>query len=250
MKICVCLSIGQNPVSGRERMALGDRVALELALSSGAAVSGLYVGPKSPVLNDYLGMGLQHILHIDSTEADIVPLMVSAIKNEGFDLILTGAVAETGLSSGMVPYLLAEELALPILAKVISFERTDGNGLTVVQAEASGKRRVRKGEGTAVLIVDAKAVQPRISTLAGERSGEITSKLASLNLPQEKTFETLPAKKRSARLKAGSGQAKQIASLHTDLSAAAAAQTILEFLQREGHVSELQSMTSDRSDNV
>lgn len=244
MKICVCLSVGQNPVSGRSRMAMNDRVALELALSSSAEVTGLYVGPKNEVQNDYLGMGLTTIEHIDIANADIVPLLVSFITANGFDLVLTGSSSEAGQSSGMVPYLLAEELDVPLLSKVTSFERDDLGALTVIQAEAGGKRRIREGQGMAVLVIDPKAAQPRLSTIAGQRSGKVISKVASADLPVDEPMNSVPAKKRSARLKAGAGQAKQAAPIHTDLSAAEVAKTILEFLQREGHVPALQTMTS------
>lgn len=242
MKICVCLSIGQNPVSGRPRMAASDRVALELALASGAEVTGVHAGPKGDVLRDYLGMGLKQVHHIDSAKADIVPLLAGFIRSEGFDLVLTGASAEAGLSSGMVPYLLAEELSLPLISRVVGIDAKAD--LTVTQAEAGGKRRIRTGAGAAVLVVDAKAAQPRLSTLAVQRSGEVITHSVSSDLPQLPEPASQPARKRSARLKAGSGQAKAAAPIHTDLSAAEAAQTILEFLQAEGHVPALQSITS------
>lgn len=242
MKICVCLSIGQNPVSGRPRMAASDRVALELALASGADVIGVHAGSKIDVLGEYLGMGLKKIHQIDSAKADIVPLLADFIREQGFDLVLTGSSAEAGPCSGMVPYLLAEELSLPLISKVVGIDAT--TGLTVTQAEAGGKRRVRTGAGPAVLVVDAKAVQPRISTIAAQRSGEVITHPVTSDLPQMAELGSQPARKRSARLKAGSGQAKAAAPIHTDLSAAEAAQTILEFLQAEGHVPALQSNTS------
>jgi|GEM_PF-5083587 Electron transfer flavoprotein, beta subunit len=242
MKICVCLSIGQNPVSGRPRMAASDRVALELALASGADVTGVYAGPKSDVLTDYLGMGLKQVHHIDSARADIVPLLVEFIRSGSFDLVLTGTVTEAGLSSGMVPYLLAEELSLPLISRVVGIDARAG--LTITQAEAGGKRRMRTGAGAAILVVDAKAVQPRLSTVAAQRAGEVITHPVVSDLPQLPELTSQPARKRSTRLKAGSGQAKAAAPIHTNLSAAEAAQTILDFLQAEGHVPALQSITS------
>lgn len=249
MKVCVCLSIGRHPVSGNARMAPGDRVALELALSLGAPVTAVHAGPDTAVLRDYLGMGLVEICRIDTGEGDPVPALADFLAKSGADLVFTGMAAEAGVGSGMTPYLLGEALSWPVLSSVTGVALAEG--LELIQAEEGGKRRRRVGSPPAVLAIDPRAVRPRLSTLAASRAGVVTTLAPGSEAPASVPIESVPARKRGARLRPGKTKIQAGAAVHTDLSAQAAARTIIDFLQSEGHLQpSLHPEISDRSKNV
>jgi electron transfer flavoprotein beta subunit len=248
MKICVCLSIGRHPASHRQRMAAGDRIALELALSSGHEAFAVHAGPDSEILKEYLGMGLRELHRLDTGSGEPVSALETFIKQIGADLVLTGSMAEVGSSTGMVPYVLAERLNWPMLAGVVSF--TEADGLQVTQAASGGRRRLRAGKLPAVLAVDPRAARHRISTLAAARAGKIVVHQAPGELAAEALPPSVPAKKRGVRLRPGKVAAHTPSVVRNDLSSQEAARTILEFLRAEGHVAPSQHDNPDRSSNV
>lgn len=248
MKICVCLSIGRNPVSHRPRMAAGDRVALELALSGGHEVFAVHAGPDTEVLKDYLGMGLRELHRIDAGSGDPVEALEAFVKEIGANLVLTGPSSETGGGTGMVPYMLAERLQWPVMSAVVGFTAADR--LEVTQAASGGRRRLRAGKPPAVLVVDPRAGRPRISTLAAARAGKIVVHRATAEPVVEELPPSVPAKKRSVRLRPGKVAARPASVVRKDLSPEEAARTILEFLRTEGHVAPSQHVNPDRSSNV
>ncbi len=248
MKICVCLSIGRHPVSGRARMAEADRVALELALSSRADITAVYAGPDTSVLRDYLGMGVAEIHRIDTGLGDPLGSLASFIKKAKADLVLTGTSAESGMSSGMLPYLLAEALGWPILAGVTGFDLSET--LEVTQIASGGRRRARSGRPPAVLSIDPRAAKPRLSSLAASRSGRVICLAPDTEVPVTEFPASMPARNRSVRLRPGKAGTRSATAIHTDLAAKDAARVILEFLQAEGHFQPPHLKTSDGSTNA
>lgn len=249
MRICVCLSIGRHPASGRARMAPSDRAALELALSSGAAVTALHVGdPKSPVLVDYLGMGLTELVAVNAIGRDAVPAAAQALAQTGAmpDLILTGTRAEAGEGTGLFPYLLAQKLGWP-LATDICGARPAETGIELLQVVPGGRRRRLLGPLPAVLTVAAGALHPRMSTLERQRAGRV------LVLPGDAPLlpapDIRPARKRGARLRPGKGAPASTAgtATHANLSPVAAARLILDTLRAQGLAPGAEPQTTNES---
>jgi hypothetical protein len=114
LDVAVLVSVGRHPLTARTRRADQDARAVEMALSlSGAAVRLIHAGgndaDNQEALRGYLGMGLGGLDLIEqAADADVVPALAEALRDTPPQLVLTGTRAETGESSGLVPYLLAK----------------------------------------------------------------------------------------------------------------------------------------------
>src|SRR3954471_2658462 len=148
--IAVLLSVGSHPASGRARRAPLDAQALELALrllEAGQAtrIHALHAGnPVEPALRDYLGMGLDRLEVLETAPApgtDLVPALTARLRELAPTLILTGAVAEGGEDSGMVPYLIAQALNRTLVPDIVSIEFSDDEA-ALTQALRRGQRRL------------------------------------------------------------------------------------------------------------
>jgi len=68
---------------------------------------------QQTALRSYLGMGLAEMSLLEMpAQADAVLVIAEHLKQKTPDVILTGVRAESGESSGMLPYLLAEHLGM------------------------------------------------------------------------------------------------------------------------------------------
>ena len=138
------VSIGAHPASGRTRRAEQDARAVELGLELvGDNLHVLHAGnPNEPALRAYLGMGLDELHVLEQADgADAVPVLRDYIREAGVQLVLTGSQAETGEGSGMLPYLLAEELGWLLLVGVAQIESIHNGVAQVLQALPRGQRR-------------------------------------------------------------------------------------------------------------
>jgi electron transfer flavoprotein beta subunit len=185
LNILTLVSIGEHPLSGRPRRAEQDARALELGLKLVADnLQVLYIGPaKSPatvcVLKEYLGMGLGQIQVIDvPPQADISNTLLENFKANCPDIILTGGRAENGESSGMIPYLLAEQLNIAIVTSITDIVSIDMlTGLAeVLQALPRGQRRKIKVSLPFVASVDMAAPAPRQSAYGCAMRGQLVVK--------------------------------------------------------------------------
>lgn len=233
MNICVCLSVGRNPVSGRPRMAASDRVALEIALSGVASVSAVHAGdPGDAVLLDYLGMGLTELTVIEAVGRDAVEAIACWLAASSIDLVLTGQSAETGGATGMFPYFLAERLGWPIVKGVCSVASSP-EGASLLQTAPGGQRRRLTGPLPAVLVAAPGVLQPRMSTFAGRRTGTLTT--VSTNASPMPAVAAQPARKRGARLRPAAAASRTSSdAMRTDLTPQEAARLILETLDVRG----------------
>lgn len=139
--IAVLVSVGQHPTSGQARHCRNDSLALSTGLNlSKQAAAKLQVfhagNAENPALVDYLALGASEIKVIAADE--IIKNLVGNLNDA--DLILTGSRAENGQNSGLLSYLLAAKLNIPIVTNVLEIKLI-GDELEVLQFLPKGKRR-------------------------------------------------------------------------------------------------------------
>jgi electron transfer flavoprotein beta subunit len=136
--IAVLVSAGKHPVSGQARHSRNDSLALQLGLNLVSDIKVLHAGePDNPALQDYFALGAPQI-DVVPTSGDIVENLAAQLTNT--DLILTGMRAENGEDSGLLPYLLAAKLNLPIVADALEITPRE-NQLEILQFLPKGQRR-------------------------------------------------------------------------------------------------------------
>jgi electron transfer flavoprotein beta subunit len=153
-RIAALVSIGQHPNSGAARHCRNDSLAmsvgLNLAESESAQMQVLHAGDaQNPALADYLALGAPQIEVIE-TETDIVENLAENLENT--DLILTGSRAESGDASGLLPYLLAAKLNVPLVANALEIKLV-ADGIEILQFLPKGKRRLVNVQLPAVVVV-------------------------------------------------------------------------------------------------
>ena len=141
-RISVLVSTGVHPISGVARYcrndALGLAIGLKLAATQSAQLEVLHAGENNAVLGEYLALGAACVKAILCTDEDIVQNLAKHLANS--NLIITGTRAENVASSGLLPYLLAEKLGLPIVINVLEIKLVESD-LEVLQFLPKGKRR-------------------------------------------------------------------------------------------------------------
>jgi electron transfer flavoprotein beta subunit len=207
--------------------------------------------PHEPALRAYLGMGLDELHVLEQPEhADAVPVLRDYLRESGVQLVLAGSQAETGEGSGMLPYLLAEQLGWPLLVGVAHIESIHNGVATVLQALPRGQRRRLKVRLPFMATVDNAAPKARQSAYGPATRGQIgaqevevvedelsTRGLFQTAKPRPKRLKVIKAKSGADRMKAatakaagGSGQVLK------GVSAEEGAQAILKLLIEEGVV--------------
>jgi electron transfer flavoprotein beta subunit len=137
-RIAVLVSAGRHPVSAQARHCRNDSLALQIGINLAGDLKVLHAGePSDPALQDYLALGAAQIDVIPATE-NVVENLASQLNN--IDLILTGTRAENGEDSGLLPYLLAAKLNLPIVADALEITQRE-NLLEILQFLPKGQRR-------------------------------------------------------------------------------------------------------------
>ena len=247
----VLVSIGVHPASGRPRRAEQDARAVEMGLQlAGDNLHVLHAGnPQEPALRAYLGMGLDelHVLE-QPAGADALPVLREYLREAGVQLVLTGSQAETGEGSGMLPYLLAEQLGWPLLVGVAQIESVHNGMAHVLQALPRGQRRRLCVRLPFMATVDNAAPKARQSAYGPAIRGSVdaqavevtdgdlsTSPVLQPAKPRPKRLKVIKAKSGAERMKAatakatsGQGQVLQ------GISAEDSAQAILNLLIEEG----------------
>jgi len=212
LSVISLVSIGEHPTSRRPRRAEQDARAIELGLKLvGDNLQILHAGEISEdesqqmALRSYLGMGLSEINLLTMPEkADAVMLIAEYLMQQKLDIILTGVRAEKGESSGMLPYLLAEQLGLTMvtsIADILSIDEVNRQA-EVLQALPRGQRRKIKIDLPFIASVDMAANQPRQSAFGPATRGKFAVTLGGSFDDQESSlWQTTEAKKRPKRLK-------------------------------------------------
>lgn len=212
------LSLGKHPVSGRQRRAIEDAQAFEMAAKLGDCL-GIHAGQyqNAEQLSPFLGMDIGPVAILDiESGSDPVKALISYFEQAQFDIILTGSRAEDGESSGMLPYLLADALDIPVINQVcdvdinpsqkqdnhLDFNLSHKNTITVTQALPRGARRAVTVSLPCVLILDANAPTARQSAFGPASRGQV-KRIQGESVVDETasqfTFE--PAQKKPKRMK-------------------------------------------------
>ncbi|KAF1011589.1 MAG: hypothetical protein GAK32_00751 [Pseudomonas fluorescens] len=247
------VSIGAHPTSGRPRRAEQDARAVELGLQlAGDRLQVLHAGDSAePALRAYLGMGLAQLQVLEQGPGDdALPVLGDYLRDSGAQVILTGSQAETGEGSGMLPFLLAEQLGWPVIVGLAEVESIDSGVAQVLQALPRGQRRRLKVRLPFVATVDNAAPKPRQSAYGPAQRGELAAHevevvddvlLSTAVLqpakPRPKRLKVIKAKSGADRMKAATAKASGGGGqVLKGVSAEEGAQAILKLLIEEGVV--------------
>ena len=179
--IATLVSAGLHPVSGEPRHCRNDSLAmtlgLQLAASVGAEIKILHAGDENNLaLPNYLALNAKKIDIISvASGANIVDSLATNLANT--DLILTGTRAEDGEDSGLLPYLLAAKLNIPLVANALAIKPIE-NGIEILQFLPKGKRRSVTVKLPAVVVVHPLAPIELRFAFAQQVSGQIVAHTA------------------------------------------------------------------------
>ncbi|WP_210712902.1 electron transfer flavoprotein subunit beta [Pseudomonas sp. MWU349] len=247
------VSIGAHPTSGRPRRAEQDARAVELGLQlAGDKLQVLHAGDVAePALRAYLGMGLEqlHVLE-QPAGADALPILTQYLRDAGVQVVLTGSQAETGEGSGMLPFLLAENLGWPLVVGLAQIESLADGVAHVLQALPRGQRRRLKVRLPFLATVDNAAPKPRQSAYGPARRGVLqadqvvvvedelfTGSSLQPAKPRPKRLKVIKAKSGADRMKAATAKASGgTGQVLKGVSPEAGAEAILKLLIEEGVV--------------
>lgn len=209
LNVAALVSVGQHPLSRRERRADQDARAVELALSLTPELPSLiHVGSdQSDALRTYLGMGLTELTVLNADpDADAVPALVEYLRGQDFNIVLTGVRAECGEGSGLLPYVIADRLGWPMVPRIVSVISVADGYAEVWQALPRGQRRALRVPLPFVASVDPAAEPARQSAFGPAQRGQIVAQPCSAEPDQARaTWHQHPAKPRSKRLAVAKG---------------------------------------------
>lgn len=251
LNIITLVSVGAHPTSGRARRAEQDARAVELGLRlAGERLQLLHAGdPQEEALRAYLGMGLSEMTVLEQPkQGDALPLLSNYLKDAGAQLVLTGSQAETGEGSGMLPFLLAEQLGWPLVVGLAEVEKVENGVAEVLQALPRGQRRRLKVRLPFLASVDNAAPVARQSAYGPARRGQLLAEdvavvedslLAESQLqparPRPKRLKVIKAKSGAERMKAATAKASGGGGqVLKDVSPEAGAEAIFKLLIEEG----------------
>jgi electron transfer flavoprotein beta subunit len=205
LNIVALVSVGAHPTSGRPRRAEQDARAVELGLSlAGQRLQLLHAGDtQAEALRAYLGMGLAELQVLQQAPgADALPALLDYLRGSAAQLVLTGSQAETGEGSGMLPYLLAEQLGWPLVVGLAAVESVEGGSAQVLQALPRGQRRRLRVPLPFLASVDNAAPAARQSAFGPARRGVLkASEVVQVSDELLAASQLQPAKSRPKRLK-------------------------------------------------
>lgn len=207
-KALALVSVGRHPHSGRERRAEQDARAVEMGLSLQESqcmdFSVAHAGSAdSPVLRQYAGMGLPKLSVINQqAKDDVLPSLAAYVEQQQVSLLLMGVRSEMGQSSGMLPYLLAEQLGWPLLPRVAEIQSIDDGVAQVLLALPRGQRRLVSVVLPFIATLDNAAKAPRQTAFGpGQRADIEVINTASIEDKVAAQWQFSPAKPRAKRMK-------------------------------------------------
>ena len=211
MKLIILLSQARHPLSGKAVCSPNDLRALAIAQSlsesSNVELRAVHAGdPQDPVMNEYLGYGLKSIdIIATKQDEDPCPKLAGYLQQEQPQIILTGMQALGGLASGLVPYILAEQINYPLISGVIS-AAIEEDKLVCSQYLPKGRRRDFTLSPPTILSVHLRAASKPQFVWAKQQQGQINileqedskGKASHTNLIEN--WDTAPAQKKRSRL--------------------------------------------------
>jgi electron transfer flavoprotein beta subunit len=251
LNVIALVSVGAHPTSGRARRAEQDARAVELGLRlAGERLQLVHAGaPEEEALRGYLGMGLAELTVLQQPSgADALPVLADYLANAGAQMVLTGSQAETGEGSGMLPYLLAEQLGWPLVVGLAEVETVENGSALVLQALPRGQRRRLKVRLPFLASIDSAGPPARQSAFGPARRGEISAEAVPViedelfteaqlqpARPRPKRLKVIHGKTAADRLKAATAKASgDGGQVLRDLSPEAGAEAIFNLLREEG----------------
>ncbi|MFT6916984.1 MAG: electron transfer flavoprotein beta subunit [Motiliproteus sp.] len=258
LKIVSLVSIGKHPTSGRARRGEQDGRAVELGMVLAEAcghkknLTVIHAGnAQQPALRSYAGMGLESVRVLQMREStDAVQPLSDYLHKKAPDIILTGVRAESGESSGMLPYLLAEALGWPLVPRIANIVSINNGVAEILQALPRGQRRALAVRLPFIASVDNAAPEPRQSAFGpGNRAlmdlqpsadAEVEDAVRSAwsespARKRPKRLKIVKAKTAAARFKAATAKPQGAGGkVLKDQSAGEQAQAIFELLREEG----------------
>lgn len=251
LNIVTLVSIGSHPTSGRARRAEQDARAVELGLRLvGEKLQVLHAGnAEEEALRAYLGMGLAELAVLEQPSgADVLPVLSDYLRGSKAQVVLTGSQAETGEGSGMLPYLLAQQLGWPLVVGLAEVEKVENGVAQVLQALPRGQRRRLQVRVPFLASVDNAAPTARQSAFGPARRGQLRadevqvvedSLLSEAQLqparPRPKRLKVIKAKTGAERMKAATAKAAGGGGqVLKDVSAEEGAEAIFKLLLEEG----------------
>ncbi len=199
-----------------------------------------------PALRAYLGMGLDELRVLEQPAgADALPVLTDYLRDVGAQVVLTGSQAETGEGSGMLPFLLAENLGWPLVVGLAQVESINDGVAQVLQALPRGQRR-----RLFLATVDNAAPKPRQSAYGPAQRGVLQAEEVQVledelftgaqlqpAKPRPKRLKVIKAKSGADRMKAATAKASGGGGqVLKGVSAEAGAEAILKLLVEEGVV--------------
>ena len=251
LNIIALVSVGAHPTSGRARRAEQDARAVELGLRlAGEHLQLLHAGdPQEEALRAYLGMGLGEMAVLEQPPgADALPVLTDYLRHAGAQLVLTGSQAETGEGSGLLPFLLAEQLGWPLVVGLAEVEKIENGQAQVLQALPRGQRRRLKVRLPFIASVDNAAPAARQSAFGPARRGQLQAcEMAIVDdsllvearfqpaRPRPKRLKVIKAKTGAERMKAATAKAAGGGGqVLKEVSPQAGAEAIFKLLVEEG----------------
>jgi electron transfer flavoprotein beta subunit len=199
------VSVGRHPQSGRSRRADQDARAVELGLKlAGKKLTLVHAGdPENPVLRQYAGMGLDAFTVLrQKSYSDVLPIIGNFLTENNAHVVLMGIRAESGESSGMLPYLLAEKLGWPLLSRVADILRVENGKADVLLALPRGQRREVTVSLPFIAAVDNAAKDARQSAYGpGIRASITVLDVEQAAYDMVVSWTISPAKPRAKRMK-------------------------------------------------
>lgn len=205
LNVVSLISVGQHPQSGRARRAEQDARAVELGLNlAGTGLELLHAGEgDETVMRSYLGMGLPKMTLLKQRDnCDALPVLAEYLARKAPDLVLTGVRAESGEASGMLPFLLGEQLGWPVINRIAAIGEIVDGEVEVLQALPRGQRRAVKVRLPFIASVDMAAEAPRQSAYGpGRRAAINASATEGVIDAVRNEWDESPARKKPKRLK-------------------------------------------------
>lgn len=120
----VLVSLARHPKSGRLMLSPNDARAAAIAKCMASEPRLIHVGrpEEQLVLRQYLGLGFPSLDLIEApNDADVCAVLSNFMTKNPVDFILTGLRAMGQDDTGLVPYVLADSLGLPLIDRVLEF---------------------------------------------------------------------------------------------------------------------------------